>query len=144
MWTIRRGLTRTVLLTRRWAIKVPSMRAHGEGVSGVLWSVSRGLLANQSERTHSHVPGVCPVRWSLAGIVNVYPRCAPVTEELTEADYDAIGFIGPMHRKAANVGYLDGTLVYIDYDWEWNDRPPCAHLSASPHDRAGSRRAHHR
>lgn len=131
MWTIRRGMTRTVLLTRRWAVKFPSMRAHDEGLPGVLWSMSRGVLANLSERSHSHEAGVCPVHWSLAGLVNVYPRCEPALTELVAADYDAIGCIGPMQRKPENVGYLNGVLVYVDYDREWNDRPRCAHLKGT-------------
>lgn len=76
MITIRRGITRTVLLAGRWAIKVPSHRAHGDGIRGVLWSITRGIQANFSEAEWSTSPGVCPVRWSIAGLVNVYPRCA--------------------------------------------------------------------
>jgi hypothetical protein len=122
-----RGVTRTVFLVGRWAVKVPRLSSHDDGVGGVFWSLCRGLLANLSERRHSHTSGVCPVLWSLAGVVNVYPRCLPVEHEPTEQEYTDTGYFGPADKKQANVGYLDGRLVFLDYDQEWNDRPPCNH-----------------
>jgi len=126
---VRRGVTRTVLLVGPWAIKVPSLCSHNTGIRGVAWSLARGLSANLSEAEWSGQPGLCPVRWSLAGIVNVYPRCEPASEELTEDVYEAVGFpyTGPMDKKPANLGWLNGKLVWVDYDMNWNDRPPCQH-----------------
>lgn len=129
MVDIERGLTRIVLLTQHWAIKLPRIRTHDDGLAGVLWSLTRGITANLSEREHSGARGVCPVRWSLAGLINVYPRCTVVREELTDSDYESTGYIGPVERKPENMGYLDGELVYVDYDSSWNDRPPCAHVA---------------
>jgi hypothetical protein len=128
-WQIRRGLTRTVLLTPRWAIKFPSLRTHDDGLKGALWSFCRGVTANQSEAEWSgYHEGLCPVLLSLAGLVNVYPRCEPVTDDLTDLDYEAIGFSGPTDRKTANVGVLNGRRVWVDYDMNWNDQPPCRHV----------------
>jgi hypothetical protein len=126
MITIRRGITRTVLLTTRWAIKLPSVRAYHGGLTGVLWSITRGIQANLSEKAWSTSPGVCPVRWSLAGLINIYPRCRPVNHDLTDADYTRIGFLGSMDRKPTNVGYHQGQLVWLDYDMSWNDCRVCA------------------
>lgn len=120
---IHRGITRTVLLVGRWAIKVPSLRTHGHGLAGALWSWCRGVLANQSESEWSG-HGTCPVLWTWAGLISVYPRCAPAPE-LTDAEYDAIGLPGPMDRKPQNVGYLHGELVWLDYDMNWNDCRRC-------------------
>lgn len=122
---VRRGITRTVLLVGRWAIKIPSLRAHDGGISGVLWSWTRGVQANLSEVGWSNSPGTCPVIWSLAGLVNVYPRCDPVIEDLGDEEYRAIGFLGPVDPKPSNVGLLDGHLVWIDYDMSWNDCRKC-------------------
>lgn len=122
---VRRGITRTVFLAGRWAVKVPSVRAHNDGLRGVLWSWTRGVQANLSELDWSGSPGVCPVVWSLAGLVNVYPRCEPVTEELTDEEYEAIGLLGPTDRKPHNVGLLNGRLVWIDYEQSWNDCRRC-------------------
>ena len=62
-----------------------------------------------------------PRRSALAGLVNVYPRCEPVLTEPTEEEYSATGVLGPTDRKASNVGWLKGRLVWIDYDMSWND-----------------------
>lgn len=120
---IERGITRTVFITRRWAIKVPSSRANGNGVRGVLWSLTRGVQANLSELEWSGSPGVCPVRWSLAGLVSVYPRCESVDPDLV-VDFQSIGCLGPADKKHQNLGWLDGRIVFVDYDMSWND---CAH-----------------
>jgi hypothetical protein len=128
---IRRGLTRTVILTRRWAIKLPSLRSHGDGAQGALWSLTRGIAANLSEAEWSGSSGTCPVRWSMAGLVNVYPRCAEPEHEPTDEDYTATGYIGPTDKKRSNVGVLNGQLVFLDYDQSWNDRPPCMHVTRS-------------
>lgn len=119
---VRRGITRTVLLVGRWAIKVPSLRTHGNGARGLLWSVTRGISANLSEIEWSDTPAVCPVRWSLAGIVNVYPRCELVGDD-EDIDYHAIGQLWPSDKKPENLGRLNGRLVWIDFDNSWNDCP---------------------
>ncbi len=126
-WSVRRGITRTVVLTRRWAIKLPSLRAHGLGPRGVLWSLTRGIQANLSEAEWSGTPGTCPVRWTLFGVINVYPRCGEVRALPSEQELADIGFLGPIDRKPPNLGYLNGKLVWIDYDMSWNDKPPCLH-----------------
>jgi hypothetical protein len=129
---IRRGVTRTVLITRRWAIKVPQLKGHDKGLPGVLWSLARGLLANLSEQKWSHTPGVCPVRWSIAGgLINIYPRCEPIDHEPTPEEYESTGYFGPADKSRSNVGHLNGKLVFLDYDQEWNDRPPCIHIEST-------------
>jgi len=114
----RRGVTRTVVLTRRYAIKVPSLRGGslgGRSPRGVMRSIVWGIDANLSEIEWSTSPGVCPVLWSWCGLVNVYRRCEPVTHEPTEAEYDAIGLLHDGDRKPENLGWLDGRLVWVDY-----------------------------
>ncbi|QKW15395.1 hypothetical protein [Verrucosispora sp. NA02020] len=126
MPTVHRGITRTVVLTRRYAVKVPSLRGHAEGgLRGRLAGLAHGLLANQSERQWSGyepwVGLVAPVLWSwLGGVVQVYPRCEPLPvtcrheyvgdESLPVLDPD------PGDHKADNYGLLDGRIVRIDYD----------------------------
>lgn len=132
MIQVRRGITRTVFLVGRYAIKVPSLRSHERGFSGVLWSFVRGASANLSEREWSGSTGTCPVLWSLGGLINVYPRCEPVTWDPTEEEYNAIGLSNPTDKKPHNVGLLNGRMVWIDYDMNWNDRPPCAHVGEAP------------
>ena len=123
---VHRGISRTVLLIGPWAVKLPSLRSNGDGVTGVMWSVTRGIQANLSEQSWSGSPGVCPVAWSAAGLVNIYPRCQPVTHEPSEQEYEAIGALGPVDRKPQNVGWLGGRLVWVDYDMSWNDCRICS------------------
>jgi len=128
---IKRGITRTVFVTRRWAIKVPSLRAHGLGVSGVLWSISRGLSANLSEREWSGQRGFCPLHFSLWGVVNVYPRADVCTEADEPIDYATIAdYPLAVDPKPHNVGRLNGELVWIDYDMNWNDCLACSRQAA--------------
>lgn len=128
---VRRGITRVVLLLGPWAVKVPSLRSHDEGLRGVLWGLARGIVANQSEwdwSTYESGQGVCPARASLlGGLVNIYPRALAIPEDRV-IDYDAIGVVGPMDRKPRNVGILNERLVWLDYDRNWNDGPPCKHV----------------
>ncbi|HEY3004519.1 MAG TPA: hypothetical protein VGJ44_19385 [Kribbellaceae bacterium] len=137
MRLIRRGITRTVLLIGPWAIKVPSLRPYGDGLHGVLWSVSRGIQANLSEREWSrNAPNdpVCRVRWSLlGGLVNIYPRCSPV-QVGPDGSYPA----GPPREwlplgddKLENLGMLADRVVWVDYD---------ASYHGCPHDPGGVRR----
>jgi hypothetical protein len=118
---IRRGVTRTVFLVGRWAVKVPSLRGGMYGKGHRLASFCQGVLSNQSERQWHDYEGwagqVAPVLHSwLGGIVQVYPRCEPVggddywAREQPDMDPD------PGDRKAENYGMLAGRLVRVDYD----------------------------
>jgi hypothetical protein len=124
MLVVRHGVTRTVILTRRWAVKVPSWRGGSVGgIRGRLQSLAWGLLANQSEyewHTFGAWSGkVAPVRRSwLWGVVQVYPRCDPLPVDelgnyggdLPDLDPD------PGDHKPDNYGVLAGRVVRIDYD----------------------------
>jgi hypothetical protein len=132
-----------VYLTPRWAIKVPSLRPFGRGGAGVLWSLSRGLQANLSERefwyegTPTMRRALAPVVWSLWGVVNVYPRCAPVTPaEARALRAGQLAYPGASpednwivgDEKPANVGWLrvdaeNTRLVWLDYDASYNGCP---------------------
>lgn len=128
---VRHGITRTCFVIGPWAIKIPSVHTHGEGLRGFLWSFARGVLANQCENDFSYSPGVCPVRYSLlGGLINVYPRALTIAPN-TIVDYDAIDFTGPTDPKPYNVGILNEQLVWLDYDQNWNDRPPCQHVATT-------------
>jgi hypothetical protein len=114
---VRTGVTRTVILTGRYAIKVPSLRGGSSGarIESFCW----GVLANRSEREWHDYAGwgghVAPVLRSwLGGIVQVYPRCLPLPPgargPLPCLDPD------PGDFKPDNFGVLGGRVVWIDYD----------------------------
>lgn len=145
MIVIRHGVTRTVLLTRRYAIKLPSLRPYGDGVAGLLWSICRGILANQSEAVWWNMAEpkmrayLCPVLRSwLGGIINVYPRCEPyevdgaTAEKMFTREFSPVELLYPHpgDNKPDNYGWLDGRVVCLDYDMNYN---------GCPHDRSGAR-----
>ncbi|GAA4439343.1 hypothetical protein [Phytohabitans houttuyneae] len=119
---VRHGITRTVILTRRYAIKVPSLRGGSTGgVRGRLQAFAWGVLANQAEyQWHEYEPWagkVAPVLRSwLWGLVQVYPRCVA----LTEREWGTLQFPrldpDPGDHKPDNYGWLGGRIVRIDYD----------------------------
>jgi hypothetical protein len=117
---VRTGVTTTVFLTRRYAVKVPSLRGGSlGGPRGRLEGFAKGLLANQSEyQWHTFEPwagGVAPVLRSwLCGLVQIYPRCAPVP---VDADLPLLD-PEPGDRKPDNYGLLNGRIVRTDYDMQ--------------------------
>lgn len=151
---IARGLTRTVILTPRYAIKIPRLCGWGRGLTDIWWTLARGVLANQGEAdwwkwVHDgdghDGDKFCPVLAShLGGLINIYPRCAPYevspeTEEaMFERDFRPLDIVPhPSDCQPANYGWLpdptaaDGRrLVVIDYDMTFN---------GCPHDLSGAR-----
>lgn len=122
MEIIRTGVTRTVIVVGRWAVKVPTGRGVGvrpRTMRGRLAGVCRGVLANQAEHTwHSYQPWVgrvAPVLHSwLAGLVQVYPRC----ELLADGDRGPLPRLDPCPGdvKPDNYGRWRGRVVRLDYD----------------------------
>ncbi len=121
MRVITSGATRTVLLTRRWAIKVPgAWAAHPR-----LWwkSLLTGLLANIQEATFSRTgwPELCPVRFALpGGFLIIMPRAA----ELSRSEWDGFDpqafsnrpdYVVPVEGKLNSFGRLSGRVVAVDY-----------------------------
>ena len=127
---VKYGTTRTALLVGSWVVKVPATRTHGDGLRGFLWSFSRGVVANQSEWDWRSSEGVCGARLSLlGGIVNVYPRALAVPDDRV-VDFQVIPYLGPTDPNNANVGLLHEKYVWVDYNQDWNDGPPCKHVDA--------------
>jgi len=130
----RNGVTREVLLTRRYAIKLPKL------TSG--WSFFlRGLLANMQERRCGALkwPELCPVVFSLpGGWIVIMRRAEPLAEEQWKqfrrkligdetANYRR-GFIKPWNDESGeyvvpaelrpdSFGLLDGVIVAVDYGY---------------------------
>lgn len=114
---IRRGATRTVLITRRWVVKVPSFRRSvGSGLGSRIRSFAWGVAANHQEKDWAGQPGFCPIVASWLGLVQVYPRCTAIHYDPTPTQYRAItGLDFPSDYKRENVGLLGGALVWLDY-----------------------------
>lgn len=109
MWL--RGITREVVLTRRWAFKFPSLRS---------WKLFlTGLLANLQERDwwrSTHDKRLCPVvAWLPGGFLVVMPRAERLEPDeylfLQEEEFDGL----PLDAKPSNFGTYQGRTVLIDY-----------------------------
>lgn len=109
-----RGATRWVWLTRRWALKFPSLES---------WYLFiNGLLANMQETTWGRAgySGLCPVRLAFpGGWLVVMPRCAPVAGEWTDEQWRVwLGeqdFHSLVEKKMDSIGLLNGVVVAVDY-----------------------------
>lgn len=112
---IRYGTTRTVILVRDWAFKIPSF---------VEWRLFlHGLLANMQERKFARTgwPELCPVLWSLpGGWLVVMRRARPLTRaEFDDLDCEAwlnkADYCVPAEAKMDSFGWLGDKLVVVDY-----------------------------
>jgi hypothetical protein len=91
-----------------------------------MWGLCRGILANQSEYDWTNYEGnfneICPVLHSwLGGLINIYPRAEPATEQDVDKYYDQMKFKTPSDTKHFNFGWLNGHFVWLDFDTNWND-----------------------
>lgn len=113
---IRHGITRTVILIGRYAIKVPSLRYRGR-------FFLQGCLANVSERDtyrgwngRRHYKPLCPVLWcSWGGLLLVMARAEPIPDETWAAAEKAWFTHLDPDWKRDNLGIYLGRLVLIDY-----------------------------
>lgn len=105
------GITRTVLLIGRYAIKMPTLRY---GLDAWAW----GIVSNISEREWQNYEDwqgkVVPVLRSwLGGLIQVYPRCERF--DPSSMQYPQFSNFAPGDQKPDNYGVLNGSVVCVDY-----------------------------
>lgn len=107
----RAGRNRWVILTRRWAIKVPRPTS---------WrAILFGLINNLNEAAWSREgTGRCPVRLAIpGGFAIVMPR-VPILDEIA---FDVAAFNEAhglrVEAKPDSFGLLNGQIVAVDYGW---------------------------
>ena len=115
-WELKQGATRNVLLTKRYAIKVPRL---------VEWRLLLyGLLANMQERQywrHLRHDKLCPVLWSLpGGFLLVMRRTTELSrDDFATFDYEAFveneTWRVPVENKQDSFGWYYGRIVAVDY-----------------------------
>ena len=112
----RQGITREVILTRRYAIKVPKL------IYG--WhKFLCGLLANMQERQFARAgwPQLCPVVFSVPGGWLLVMRRAEMLSDDEWREFDPARFcetpdyVVPAEFKRDSFGKVDGRIVAIDY-----------------------------
>jgi hypothetical protein len=112
---LERGSTRTVILMKRHAFKLPTLSSWRRFL--------QGLLANMQEVNWSRIdsPYLCPVLFHPPlGFLVVMPRCASIDSIKTgsmEAENwrDKGSYLIPVEYKADSFGYYGGGIVAIDY-----------------------------
>lgn len=119
------GVTRTVILTKRWALKIPCL------VYGWKYFLY-GFLANMQEVDWSGSDErLCPVRFALpGGLLVVMPRCTPLTDDefIAEVSERWARMLDketelplpyhvelPVEIKTCSFGRLNGKIVAVDY-----------------------------
>lgn len=116
MKIVKTGVTRHVILTRRFAFKIPAFW-HWRSF---LW----GLLANMQERDFwtAKWPELAPVLFADPwGFLVVMPRVRVMTDaEFEVFDYYVFthrgdGSIVPAEAKSDSFGWMNGRVVAIDY-----------------------------
>jgi len=121
------GGTRTVLLTKRYALKVPRFYPW----SWILFKL--GFHCNRHERKHSQSghPKLCPVLFAdRFGLLVVMPRCTPIvpmepwkdtaSRAMCPVEYAYWQSQGlPFDNYHFNFGRLNGHLVALDYGTDY-------------------------
>lgn len=107
----RTGRNRLVIVTRRWAVKLPSLRTWREFLFGLLNNLNEAEWANESA-------AYCPVVWAAPlGLAIVMPRAEvlDVCAYAIAAPY--LPELAGVEHKASSWGVLDGRFVAVDYGW---------------------------
>lgn len=108
----RSGVTRTVIVTRRWAVKL------AWGRCGPL----RGWLANRSEWVRRDRPRVLAASFTLCHFITWYRRADEVgTWDPEDAPQASMRRLRTEERKGSSWGRFGGRWLLIDYDRAWQD-----------------------
>jgi len=113
-WSINTsGRNRFVLLTRRYALKIPSLRCWQDFLYGLLNNCTEARVG-----TSGHA-GVCPVLWSIpGGWLVVMPRLQILKDEdlhMVDVAQASTGLC--VELKPDSFGLYQGRVVAVDYGW---------------------------
>lgn len=122
MKLIKTGITRLVILTKRYAIKFPRFdygwRLFIEGIRANLNEREFYEIANiPDNQLTKALPHICPILWSSWGAwIIVMPRCSPLilTDIKTRDVFLVLEKLVGDH-KDDNYGILNGKVVMFDY-----------------------------
>lgn len=125
MFTIKKGSTRIVLLTKRHALKFPSMYDWKQFCLGMVDNMTEWEWRRVAKNPDSHI---CPPLWcSPLGLLLVMPRCSPIKNVgLYHVELKRICSLSPTTTTIApefylddanpsNYGYYKGRMVKLDF-----------------------------
>lgn len=123
MQIVRSGVTRNVILTKRYAIKVPCRRWGSRAPWKWIGPLVRGWLANQSEWRQRHRRRVNPPLFTLFHFATWYRRAEEVsTWDTDNAPQATMRRYRVEERKGSSWGRFGRRWLLIDYDRCW-ERP---------------------
>lgn len=116
---INSGSSRTVILTNKYAIKIPKIKFGYYGFRSFL----NGLIANIQETEFSKLKckKLCPVFFSIyGGLLVIMPRCKTLNiDDWNNFNYNEFinsnDFIIPTEYKISSFGIYNNEIVAIDY-----------------------------
>lgn len=117
---ISKGASRWVIKIGPLAFKFPYLTSGGSSF-GIIHRFACGIKNNRVENTYStSLDDVCPVYYSLLGLVNIVPYCKPLTlEEYEEVNYKKFvereQYHIPAEDKPDSFGWYKGKIIAIDY-----------------------------
>lgn len=104
---IARGITRTVILTKNYALKFPTFRSWKLFLTGLLCNIQENFWWKNTKDVR-----LCPVLFAIwGGFLVVMPRADPACEPIFYENYEGL----PLDAKEINFGYLKNKLVLVDY-----------------------------
>jgi hypothetical protein len=117
---ILKGSSRTVLLTKKYAIKLPFTFYKGFGYRKFWYRLLRGLLANIQELEYKNCPDIFFEKYNIllnvplfgfkSGLCNVYKKSEPIKGNTNFKKLPDI-----VENKNDSFGIINGILYCIDY-----------------------------
>ena len=115
---IKRGTTRITLILGNWAIKIPILnRSLKHFVKGWLGNIDERNIWRKTKHTQ-----LCPIYFSVFGLINVMPRAIPIYETLWKFDkqwafrtFNNVPVDLDVCSGWKNFGYVNGSIVVLDY-----------------------------
>jgi hypothetical protein len=106
----RKGVTRIVILTKNYAIKLPRLNYGWMNfVQGVYCNLSERQCWNATKSEY-----LCPTLFSFLGFINIMPR---VLVCKSEYEIDSIPNEEGEDRKTENYGRYEDRIVCVDYPY---------------------------
>jgi hypothetical protein len=113
---LKYGTTRTVILTKNYAIKIPTFVTYKLFLNGLLGNMQEHLFWK-----HLKSYKLCPILfYIIGGFLLVMPRAKELTrEEFFNLDFeefmDEDKWLVPVENKLDSFGWYKGKIVAVDY-----------------------------
>lgn len=123
MFDVKKGASRTVICTKRFAFKFPTTRSYTSFLYGLIANVCEGNNYRYAVKWDIFPKEkLCPVVFRFPmGLMNVMRKAHPLNEkQFQNLNFDSFVYINknaiiPVEHKVDSFGVLDGKIVAVDY-----------------------------